>query len=326
MMQKRTLAGREVGAVGLGCMSFGGMYGATDEETSFTCMAKALALGVDHWDVAEIYGNGVSETFIGNFLAAHPADVQIATKAGIYFQPERRFRNDADALRHSLEGSLERLRRDSVALFYIHRREAERPIEEVMETLVGFIDEGLIGAIGLSEVSPATLRRAHAVHPVAAVQSEYSLWTRQPELGMIQTCADLGTTFVAFSPVGRGIFADRFPDRADFPRGDFRQQNPRFLEPNYALNKTAIAPFQAWCAARGWPVAAVAVAWTLAQGDHILPIPGTRTAAHLDTLAQAAEITLTPEDLAEIERLLPVGFAHGARYSDAQWPGVEIYG
>jgi len=323
---KRDLAGRSVGAVGLGCMSFGGVYGATDEEESFACMAEALSLGVDHWDVAEIYGQGVSEAVIGRYLAQNRADVSIATKAGIYTQPERHFRNDAGALRCSLEGSLSRLGRDRVELFYIHRREAARPVEEVMETLVGFIEEGLIGAIGLSEVAPATLRRAHAVHPVAAVQSEYSLWSRQPEMGMLQACVELGTTFVAFSPVGRGIFADRFPDGAAFPPGEFRATNPRFTEPNYSANKTAIAPFQDWCRARGLSTSAVAVAWTLHQGDQVLPIPGTRSAAHIRELAQAAEIILTGDDLAEIETILPLGFAHGARYSDSQWPGVEQYG
>lgn len=326
MRLKRHLAGRSVGAVGLGCMSFGGVYGATDEEESFACMAEALSLGVDHWDVAEIYGQGVSETVIGRYLAQTRAEVSIATKAGIYTEPERHFRNDAEALRRSLEGSLTRLGRDRVELFYIHRREAARPVEEVMDTLVGFIEEGLIGAIGLSEVAPATLRRAHAVHPVAAVQSEYSLWSRQPELGMLQACAELGTTFVAFSPVGRGVFADCFPDSAGFPPGEFRATTPRFTEPNYSANKTAIAPFQDWCRARGWSTSAVAVAWTLHRGDHVLPIPGTRSAAHIRELAQAAEITLTPDELAEIETILPPGFAHGARYSDSQWPGVEQYG
>ena len=326
MRLKRRLAGRTVGAIGLGCMSFGGVYGATDEDESFACMAEALALGVDHWDVAEIYGMGHSEAVMGRFLAQTRAEVSIATKAGIYPKPERHFRNDAEALRRSLEGSLQRLGRDRVELFYIHRREAARPIEEVMETLVGFIEEGLIGAIGLSEVTPATLRRAHAVHPVAAVQSEYSLWTRQPELGMLQACAELGVTFVAFSPVGRGIFADRFPDREAFGPVDFRVKNPRFAEPNYSANKAAVAPFRDWCHARGWTTSATAIAWTLHRGEHVLPIPGTRSASHLRDLVQAAEIALTEAEMMEIETMLPPGFAHGSRYADAQWPGVEIYG
>lgn len=158
MKLKRTLAGREVGAVGLGCMSFGGIYGPTDEEESLACLAAAVDMGVDHWDVAEIYGMGLCERVIGTFLAQSNARITLATKAGIYTKPERHFRNDEEALRRSLEGSLERLGRDHVELFYIHRREAGRPVEEVMETLARFVEEGLIGAIGLSEVAPSTLR------------------------------------------------------------------------------------------------------------------------------------------------------------------------
>jgi aryl-alcohol dehydrogenase-like predicted oxidoreductase len=324
-MRKITLAGREVGCIGLGAMSFGGIYGATTEEESQDCLAAALACGIDHWDVAEVYGNGHSERMIGRFLAATPAPVTLATKAGIYPKPSRHFSNAPDRLRASLEGSLERLGRDRVELFYVHRREAERPVEEVMDYLATLVEEGLIGGIGLSEVSPATLRRAHAVYPVAAVQSEYSLWTRQPELGMLQACRALGTTFVAFSPLGRGVFGRRFPDPASFPKGDIRASNPRFAAPNYAANCAAIAPFKEWCEARGWSSAAAALAWTLDQGAHVLPIPGTRTAAHLRELAAGADIAFTDDDRREIARLLPPGFAHGDRYSDAQLVGIERY-
>ncbi len=324
-MKRRKLAGAEVGAIGLGCMSFGGIYGATDEAESFACMQAALDLGVTHWDVAEIYGGGVCESVIGRFLAQTGAQMTLATKAGIYANPERYFSNDEAHLRRSLEGSLERLGRDRVELFYIHRREQERPVEEVMETLAGFVEEGLIGAIGLSEIAPSTLRRAHAVHPVAAVQSEYSLWTRLPELGMIQTCEELGVAFVAFSPLARGMLSDHFQGRENFPPGDFRTPNPRFMDPHYHANLEIIAGFKAYCASREWPTSAVALAWVLAQGDHIIPIPGTRTAAHLAELARGAEIDLTAEDLAEINRILPPGFAHGDRYSDAQQKGNEAY-
>lgn len=322
---KRRLNGREVGAIGLGCMSFGGIYGATDLDESLDCLAAAVELGVTHLDVAEIYGMGRSEEVIGTFLRQTNADVAIATKAGIYQTPTRHFRNDRDSLRSSLDGSLKRLGTDRVDLFYIHRREAARPVEEVAETLAGFIAEGLIGSYGLSEVAPATIRRAHAVHPVAAVQSEYSLWTRQPELGVLQTCRELGITFVAFSPVGRGIFADRFPERSEFAPGDFRIGNPRFTEPAFAANKAIIAGFQKFCRSRGWSTAAAAIAWTLDRGDHILPIPGTRSAAHLRDCASALKIRFTDDDRAEIARLLPVGFAHGDRYAETQIAGVERY-
>ncbi len=324
-MKTRPLSGHQVGAIGLGCMSFGGIYGATTEEESQDCLSAAIDLGVDHWDVAEIYGMGHSEIMIGRYLASHPADVKIATKAGIYFEPKRHYSNAPDRLRASLEGSLARLGRSKVELFYIHRREAEREVEEVVETLVGFIEEGLIGSIGFSEIAPSTLRRAAAVHTVAAVQSEYSLWTREPELGMIQACEELGTAFVAFSPVARGMLADQFPDPVTFPRGDFRTPNPRFMEPNYSANCALLHPFQEFCQSKGWSTSATAIAWTMDQGPHVIPIPGTRTAAHLRDLATADEIGFSDEDRAEIARLLPVGFAHGSRYSDSQWFGIERY-
>ncbi len=324
-MKQRRIAGREVGAVGLGCMSFAGVYGATDEAESRACLAEAVALGVDHFDTAERYGGGRSEEIIGAFLRDSGAKVSIATKGGIYTEPKRYFDNSAPALRRSLEGSLRRLGVEHVDLYYVHRREAARPVEEVMETLKTFVAEGKIGAVGLSEVSPTTLRRAHAVHPVAAVQSEYSLWARQPDLGLVRTCAELGVTFVAFSPLGRGVFADSFPDPARFGEIDFRRNNPRFLEPDYSANKAAIAPFQAFARSRGWTTAAAAAAWTLDQGEHVLPIPGTRSAAHLRDLAAAADIAFTDEDRAEIARILPAGFAFGPRYSDAQTLGVENY-
>lgn len=321
----RQLAGHSVGPIGLGCMSFGGVYGATDEQESFACMQAALDLGVSHWDVAEVYGDGVSESVIGKFLAQTGADVTLATKAGIYRLPERHFSNAKDRLRASLEGSLERLGRSSVELYYIHRRDHSIEVEEVMETMLGFKDEGLIGSIGFSEIAPFTLRRAAAVGPVAAVQSEYSLWTRMPELGMIQACAELGTTFVAFSPLARGMLSDGFQGREAFRDGDFRKGSPRFSDPNYQANMAAIAGFKAFCADRGWATSAVALAWVLGQGEHIVPIPGTRSAAHLAELVSALDIVLSADDLAQIERLLPVGFAHGARYGGT-WPGIEIYG
>lgn len=322
---KRMIGGREVGAVGLGCMSFGGIYGATAIEDSLACLDEAARLGVTHLDVAEIYGGGRCEEIMGRYLGGRPGPFHIATKAGIYTEPTRHFSNSRDRLRGSLEGSLKRLGLDRVDLFYIHRREAARPLPEVVETLVGLIEEGLIGGYGLSEVAPNTIRDAHAIHPVTSVQSEYSLWTRLPELGVIQTCRALGIAFVPFSPVGRGIFADRFPDPAAFPPGDFRIGNPRFEEPNFSRNKAALAPFQSFCRSRGWPVSAAAIAWTLDRGDHILPIPGTRTAAHLRELWSATAIRFTDDDRAEIDRLLPPGFAHGPRYSDWQAAGAESY-
>lgn len=322
---KRSLSGHNVGAVGLGCMSFGGMYGEANLDESLECLARAVERGADHWDVAEIYGGGQCEEIIGTFLRQQPTEIILATKAGIYPDPDRPFNNSPDKLRESLEGSLERLGRDKVELFYIHRRDPSIEIEDVVETLAGFIEEGLIDSYGLSEVAPHTVRRAHAVHPVAAVQSEYSLWSRQPELGVIQTCKELGITFVAFSPLARGVLTDRFPDTAHFRKRDFRKNQPRFQPANYEKNKAVVSGFVKYCRGKRWSVPAAAIAWVLDQGEHILPIPGTRSASHFDQCVDAQCIEFTTQDREEIARLLPIGFAHGARYSDAQTKGIERY-
>ncbi len=326
-MHKRRLGqdGPMVGAVGLGCMSFGGMYGPTDEATSHTTLKRALDLGVDHLDTAFIYGEGISESYIGSFLKRNPAKFTIATKGGIVIGPPRGVDNSPAYLRECIETSLTRLGVEHVELYYIHRRDPAIPIEDVMGTLSRFREEGKIGAIGFSEISPASLRRAAAIHPVAAVQSEYSLWTRLPELGLLQACRELGTAFVAFSPVGRGMFARDIPDQSRFAKGDFRFRNPRFVDPNYSYNRAYLERFRDFALGRGWSPAALAIAWTLAQGEHVMPIPGTRTPDHLAELAEGADIALSAADLAEIEAILPIGFAAGDRYSDAQYNNVERY-
>ena len=330
IMQKRQLGrgGPVVSAVGLGCWSFAGAYGPTDEAESHGTLAAALDLGIDFLDTANVYGAGVSERVIGGFIKDNPNAFMIATKGGIHRDRntnKRGFDNSAQHLRQALETSLTNLGVDHVALYYIHRREAERPIEEVMETLVQFKQEGKIGGIGFSEISPASLRRAHAVHPVAAVQSEYSLWSRMPDLGMIQACDDLGVAFVPFSPLARGMFADQSPDPKDFTDGDFRKNNPRFLEPNFNYNSAAIQQLRDLAAKTGTTTPALAIAWVLAQGQHLIPIPGTRTAVHLKQAAAGAALDLSQADLDEIARLLPPGFAHGDRYSQAQLGGAERY-
>lgn len=320
--------GPKVGAIGLGCWSFAGAYGPTDLGESHRTLARSLELGIDFLDTANVYGNGVSEEVVGAFIRDHPGRFKIATKGGIHRPPEtnqRTFDNSREHLKDALELSLERLGVEHVDLYYIHRREQSRPIEEVMETLVRFKEEGKIGGIGFSEISPTSLRRAHAVHAVMAVQSEYSLWTRQPELGMIQAAETLGVAFVPFSPLGRGIFSIEAPEPTSFGPQDFRKNNPRFLEPNFSDNLRTIQPFKALAADLGTTPAALAIAWVLAQGDHLIPIPGTRSVAHLNDVASASELSLSAEALAEINRILPPGFAYGHRYSEAQQVGAELY-
>ncbi|MDP3341955.1 aldo/keto reductase [Frigidibacter sp.] len=325
-MQKRELGagGPMVSAIGLGCMSFAGAFGPTTEAESFACLDAALGAGIDFLDTSNIYGMGVSETVIGRWLASRRPDMVIATKAGIVNGTPRSFDNSEAHLRTELEGSLKRLGREHVELFYIHRRDTRVPLEDVVGTLARLIDEGKIGGYGLSEVAPATLRRAHAVHPCRAVQNEYSLWTRQPELGLIRACAELGVAFVPFSPVARGMMGDTALT-LDQVQDGFRANNPRFVEPNFSANTAIIDGFRAFARARGVLTAQLALAWVLAQGPHLIPIPGTRSAAHLRELAGAAQLELTPEDMAQIDRLLPPGFAHGDRYSDDQIRGVERY-
>ena len=316
--------GPSVGAIGLGCMNFGGLYGPTTEADSLATLARAVDLGVDHFDTADVYGEGLSETLIGAFLRQTGARVAIASKAGITRQKEKPFDNAPDYLRRCLEGSLRRLGVEHIDLYYIHRREAARPIEEVMDTLARFVAEGKIGAIGLSEVSPATLERARAVHPVAAVQSEYSLWTRLPELGLLQACARGGTALVAFSPLGRGMLTNAPPDPGGFHDGDFRRNNPRFQEPNYSFNLRYVKAFQEYARAQGVSTSALALAWLMDRGPHVIPIPGTRRADHLAECA-AADLVLDDAQREAVEAILPVGFAHGDRYPASPAGGPENF-
>lgn len=318
-MKQRQLGDRSVGAIGFGAMSFGGMFGPTDEATSLDCLAAAVHAGISHFDTANIYGMGVSEKILGKWGRW---DVHVATKCGIINGPPRTVRNDEPYIRQCLEESLRRLNREHVDLFYIHRRQPDIPIEDLAGTMSKLVQEGKIGGYGLSEVAPSTLRRAHAEYPVTAVQNEFSLWTRLPQLGLIQTCRELGVAFVAFSPLARGMFG-REPLRRDFRSGiDFRNTNPRFIEPNFSANLAAIAPFRNLCDERGWAVPGAALAWVLAQGDHIIPIPGTRTADHLHDWQLP---DFNSGDISEIENILPAGFAHGDRYSDHQMAFVERY-
>lgn len=321
-MKTRQLGTAQVSAIGLGAMSFGGIFGATDEAESFACLDAMLEEGMNFIDTANIYGMGVSEDVIGKWLASRKPQVTIATKASIMNTTPRRVSNAEDHLRAELDLSLRRLGRDHVELFYIHRREHARPLEEVIGTLSRLIEEGKIGGYGMSEVAPDTLRRAHAIHPCTAIQNEYSLWTRQPELGLIQACKALGVAFIPFSPLARGMLGDQ---PLEAPTDGFRISNPRFMEPNFTANILKINAFRAFCAARGWSTPATALAWILSKGDHLIPIPGTRSATHLRQIAQGAALTLTAEDLAEIDRILPPGFASGDRYGDHQLQAIERY-
>jgi aryl-alcohol dehydrogenase-like predicted oxidoreductase len=327
-MKKRKLGqnGPEVSAIGLGCMSFAGFYGATSREESFATLDAAWEAGIDFLDTAELYGAGLSETIIGAWQKDRGKRFKIATKGGIVLgAPRGTNDNSEEHIRASIEGSLDRLGVDHVELYYIHHRDWSIPIEAVTETLESIREDGLIGAFGYPEISPASLRLAATVAHVAAVQSEYSLWTRQPELGMIQACAELGTAFVPFSPLGRGILGDTDLDPHSFKDTDFRKPNPRFIGRNFAHNMEHVRTLRAFARDRGWTTAATAVAWTLDQGDHLIPIPGTRSPEHLRDWIGAGEIAFSEADRAELGRILPPGWAMGDRYSYQQLVGIERY-
>jgi aryl-alcohol dehydrogenase-like predicted oxidoreductase len=326
-MRQRSLGknGPEVSALGLGCLSFGGMFGPTTEAESLRTLDAAWDHGITFLDTANRYGEGVSETFIGTWLKTSGHRPHIATKAAFSDDPARRIDNRPDHLRTELEGSLKRLGMDHVTLFYAHRHDPQVPAEDLAGTMQRLQEEGKILGYGLSEIGPYTLERCHAVHPVMAVQNEYSLWTRQPELGLIQRCAQLGTAFVPFAPLARGAFGTPMADPASFAPKEFRTRIPRFNPENWPHNKASLDAFHAFARTRGFTPAALALAWLLDRAPHILPIPGTRSADHLRAWASAPEIDLTDDDREEIDRLLPIGWAWGDRYDDLQAATVERY-
>lgn len=326
-MKQRKLGstGPEVSAIGLGCMSFAGAFGPADDATSHRCLDAAIDHGITFLDTANVYGMGRSESVLGAWLASRKPRVTIATKAGIVRDPNRRSNNTPQHFRTEIEGSLKRLGIERIDLYYIHRRDHDVPLEDVIGTMAELEAAGKIGGYGLSEVAPTTVRLAHGIHPCLAVQSEYSLWTRLPELGMLQTCAELGIAFVPFSPLARGILGEVYPETETMAEGDFRLPIPRFSPENYPRNKAVIDRFKAFARDNGYKVAELAMAWVLARGEHLIPIPGTRTAEHLAEWVGASEIALSQGDLDRIEALLPVGFAHGDRYSAQQMRSVELY-
>jgi aryl-alcohol dehydrogenase-like predicted oxidoreductase len=329
-MQRRVWRHGTVSAVGFGAMSFGGFYGSTNEAESMRTLASALNFGVDFWDTANVYGDGLCEQIIGKFLAedkSRRAKVTLATKFAIRRRDDgsRFFDNSPAHIREALDASRKRLGVDHIDLYYVHRVDKSIPIEDTVGELARLVKAGAIGAIGMSEIAPDTLRRAHKVHPIAAVQSEYSLWTRNPELGLIQACAELGTLLVAFSPLARGYLSGLLQGAESFGEKDFRHANPRFYGLNWRRNRDRLDAFVALARSWGLKPATLAIAWTLAKAPHIVPIPGTRGADHLEECAAAAETALTDAQLAEIERALPLGYAAGERYSDPQWVGIQKY-
>jgi aryl-alcohol dehydrogenase-like predicted oxidoreductase len=329
-MRRRVWRHGTVSAVGFGAMSFAGFYGPTSEGESLRTLAGALDLGVDFWDTANVYGDGLCEQVIGKFFVQDKSRrrrVTLATKFAIRRRDDgsRFFDNSPAHIREALDSSRKRLGVDHIDLYYVHRVDKSVPIEDTVGELARLVKSGEIGAIGLSEVAPDTLRRAHEVHPIAAVQSEYSLWTRNPELGLLQACAELGALVVAFSPLGRGYLSGLLQNVESFGDKDFRRTNPRFQDLNWRRNRERLHAFLALAGSWGMKPATLAIAWTLAKAPHVTPIPGSRTVDHLAECAVADKIDLTDAQVAEIERVLPLGYAAGERYSEQQWVGIQKY-
>lgn len=333
-MKRRTLgsSGIECSAIGYGAMSIAGIYGEATREEAFAVLDACLENGIDHIDTANVYGMGKSETVIGEWFSDRGADAKnafsIATKATITRDPDtggRKFDNSRTYLESELDKSLKRLGVETVDLFYIHRRDPSNPVEELAETLKDLVATGKCRSVGISEVAPTILRRLNEACPIAAVQSEYSLSTRSPELGLVQTTAELDIALVGFSPVGRGLLTNNPPTEAYVEASGFMKVNPRFTGENYGLNIAATAPFRALAEEMGYPAAGLAVAWLLSRGEQVMAIPGTRSVDHLKEAILGAYIQLSPSDLEAIETALPIGWAHGDRYAVGQWIGPERY-
>lgn len=313
-------AGPEVSAIGLGCMGMAAFYGQPSDETQATAVIhRALDLGVTFLDTAEMYGPHTNEIQIGKALADRRDKAFVATKFGIGFNAERTgltIDGSPANVRRAIEGSLKRLGMDHVDLYYLHRVDANTPIEETVGAMGELVKEGKVRFLGLSEASPATLRRGHAEHPITALQTEYSLWSREPEDELFATCDELGIGFVPYSPLGRGFLSGEIQSIEDLAEGDFRRSNPRFMGENFQKNIDLVHAVAAIAADKGVTAAQLALAWVLAQGETLVPIPGTRRIRTLEENAAAADLVLTADDLARIEAVFPKGAASGHRYAE----------
>ncbi|MGO1074019.1 aldo/keto reductase [Inquilinus sp. CA228] len=329
-MDRRSLGqdGTTVSAIGLGCMGMSEFYGPRDDVQSLDTLAAALEHGVDLLDTADMYGAGHNEELIGRFLKGRRDQVVLATKFGIVREPGvagRRVDNSPAYIRAAAEASLRRLGTEIIDLYYMHRRNPQVPIEETVGAMAELVSAGKVRQIGLSEISVDTLRRAHAVHPIAAVQSEYSLWTRDPERnGVLEACRDLGTTFVAYSPLGRAFLAGAVTDTSSLAADDFRRVNPRFAGDALVQNRRLAEALTDFAFDLGAKPAQVALAWLLARQDNVVPIPGTKRRAYLAENAAAASIRLTAEQVAALDALFAPDAIAGARYSEEGMKGVGL--
>ena len=321
-MEERALGsgGLRVSALGLGCMGMSEFYGEADEDESLATIGRALDLGVTLLDTADIYGPYTNEELVGRAIRGKRDRVVIATKFGIVRSEDPAFRGingRPEYVRRSCEASLKRLGTDRIDLYYQHRVDPDVPIEETVGAMARLVEDGKVRFLGLSEAGPETIRRAHAEHPIAALQTEYSLWSREPEDEILPTVRELGIGFVPYSPLGRGFLTGRFRTIDDLPEDDYRRHSPRFQGENFAKNLELVARIEEIARTRGCTPAQLALAWVLAQGDDLVPIPGTKRRNYLEENLGALRVDLTADDLARIDEVAPQGVATGTRYPES---------
>ena len=324
-MTTRTLAGHTVNPIGLGCMNLSHAYGTPPDETSaIQLLQRAVELGCNHFDTATLYSFGANETLVGKALKPYRKQIFLASKCGMGGVNGQRVIDGRPAtLKQQCEASLQRLQTDVIDLYYLHRWDKNIPIEESVGALADLVQQGKIRAIGLSEVSAATLEKAHAVHPIAAVQTEYSLWTRNPEIAVLAKTRELGAAFVAFSPLGRGFLGGSLHDVADLVEKDIRRPMPRFSAENYPKNLQLLTALQQLADQAGCTLTQLSLAWLLAQQDNILPIPGTVQISHLAENLAAAELNLDADLLQQAGQLIHAQNVHGARYPAATQAEID---
>ena len=330
-MKRRKLGSLEVSALGLGCMGMSAFYGSTDDDESIATIQRAREIGVTFLDTAQLYGPMTNETLVGRAIAGHREDHEIATKFARRIEPTTvpgdlstigPLDGSPEHIRRSIDGSLQRLGTDYIDLYYQHRVDPSVPIEETVGAMAELVEQGKVRHLGLSEAAPDTIRRAHAVHPITAVQTEFSLWSRDPEAEILPTCRELGIGFVAYSPLGRGFLCGRFASPDELDEGDFRRSGPRFTGDNLQANQRLAAKLAEIAEEKGITPAQLALGWVLAQSHDIVPIPGTKQRRYLEENAAADDVELTADDLARIEAELPE--VAGDRYDEAGMASVNL--